>query len=185
MVNSINLAGIPNLNIAKLERAQKRYGELKLHMYEQLKYAGYPEVACEYISDKVLMNWFEILHQQNVDDINGVPLNIQMLPLTMSSTEVIREAFANVQTEMSATIAPEGLEYIEHCWTQLRGDLIMTVFDGLDHDQGVDFAIELNPSVFLIPSNDEAAGTPPLRMFSSIEAAHQYAERGWEQFRDE
>lgn len=122
------------------------------------------------IAGKILCSWFEALLQEPTDDIRGIPLTIEMLPISTTSVLVIYEAIGHGYSDLDVA-------KIVVAWNDLRRQLYDEVFDPLDQGNPVEEFIHLSNTMYVVPDNDiELSSTLPLRLFTSKQAARMYEE---------
>lgn len=175
----MNIAGIPNSIIEQAEKAQALSDYHYNILVEALIGFRCPNDLASTIASTVLDSWYEALNVLAVDDVKGVPLNVQMLPVGMD-THVWLPTLFGVGV-VDTVFSTDNYLAIERAFNELRGILISDIFRGLDTNEGCDLAIVVTPSCFLVPANDITLEDPaPLRMFSTLEASKAYSDQGSE-----
>lgn len=167
-----NLGKIPTLDFAELQKAQYTAQYHYHFMADQLLHVGFNIYHAEKVAQEVCNMWYELMHQQPVDDVFGIPINNEMLPFGYASQELLRLWLPDYHDN--------DYKVMDYGWSALKYTLINDVFRGLDHGDGVELAISLGPSIWLLPDNDIGElGAASLRMFSTEMAAQQYSDDGW------
>jgi hypothetical protein len=172
----MNLSSLPTNILVNATQSQAIVDYHRDYVTELLLETNvYTEHEAIDLASKMLNSWYDTLFQQGVDDINGIPLTIEMLPVGVDSFILVERAFNK------SGIHPLQVHHAVMCWNILRGDLYTNVFNHVESDGEVDLAITLGSTIWMVPDNNLGEDKYiSLRLFSSKQAAQVYSDFGYE-----
>lgn len=151
--------------------SQHCFKDLHSRLAHQMMNIGFTYATAGLYAQDLLEKWIEVFNSIPKDDVNGVPVSIELLPVGTRCMEVIERAFPE--------LGPMEYEAINAAWCEMRGVIftgfITTFLDETADIHEEDLVFSFSDSLHLIPDNELTPETGiAMRMFTDVRKAIAY-----------